>query len=231
MFGTPWSDGVPGLSQLSIPPGGHFVHEFAATQYGSFWYHSHFHGQIEDGLYGPIIIHPRSQDPKPFHLISSDPDAIAGMIEAERNVKPLAIADFNHFTSQEKWNIALASGVEDSCYDSILFNGKGHVQCLPSAEVSANLSDDQKAFLKMGNVTAMTDKSYVSSSPSYPLISTDASLIDACLLRRSLHWVTRTRLISLPFPLEPFPAARKPKAQLKSSRHNSRRFPLISGLQ
>lgn len=161
MMNTPWSDGVPGLSQRAIAPGCHFIHEFAATQYGSFWYHSHFHGQIEDGLYGPIIIHPRPQDPKPFHLISADPLAIAAMIEAERTVKPLAITDFNHFTSQEKWNIALASGVEDSCYDSILFNGKGRVQCLPSAEVAANLSDDQKTFLALGNATSMTDKSYV----------------------------------------------------------------------
>ncbi|KAL7783644.1 multicopper oxidase [Trichoderma ceciliae] len=159
MLGTPWSDGVPGLSQRAIPPGGHFIHEFAASQYGSYWYHSHFHGQIEDGLYGPIIIHPRPQDPKPFHLISSNPVAVAAMIEAERNVKTLMIADLNHFTSEEKWNIALASGIEDSCYDSIVFNGKGRVQCLPSAEVSANLSDDQKAFLELGKETAMTDKS------------------------------------------------------------------------
>lgn len=159
MLGTPWSDGVPGLSQRSIPSGGHFVHEFSASEYGSFWYHSHFHGQIEDGLYGPLIIHPSSKNQKPFHLISSDPAAIAAMIKAERNVKPIAIADLNHFTSEEKWSIALASGVEDSCYDSILFNGKGSVQCLPAAEVAANLSDDQKAYLALGNATSMTDKS------------------------------------------------------------------------
>ncbi|KAL7918087.1 Cupredoxin [Trichoderma austrokoningii] len=159
MLGTPWSDGVPGLSQRAIPPGGHFVHEFSASQYGSYWYHSHFHGQIEDGLYGPLIIHPSPESQKPFHLISSDPADIAAMEKAERNVKPIAIADLNHFTSEEKWNIALASGVEDSCYDSILFNGKGSVQCLPAAEVAANLSDDQKAYLALGNATSMTDKS------------------------------------------------------------------------
>ncbi|KAL6695462.1 Cupredoxin [Trichoderma pleuroticola] len=206
MFGTPWSDGVPGLSQLSIPPGGHFVHEFAATQYGSFWYHSHFHGQIEDGLYGPIIIHPRPQDPKPFHLISSDPNAIAAMVEAERNVKPLTIADFNHFTSQEKWNIALASGVEDSCYDSILFNGKGHVQCLPSAEVSANLSDDQKAFLAMGNVTAMTDKSCLPAAALAALGNPDqanltaipAGAFSGCKETKGATEVIQAQLSSLP---------------------------------
>ncbi|OTA03693.1 Multicopper oxidase [Trichoderma parareesei] len=164
MMNTPWSDGVPGLSQRAIAPGCRFIYEFAATQYGSFWYHSHFHGQIEDGLYGPIVIHPRPQDPKPFQLISADPLNVAAMIEAERSVKPLAIVDFNHFTSQEKWDMALASGVEDSCYDSVLFNGKGRVQCLASAEVAANLSDDQKTFLALGNVTSMTDKSCLPAS-------------------------------------------------------------------
>ncbi|PTB37361.1 multicopper oxidase [Trichoderma asperellum CBS 433.97] len=159
MLGTPWSDGVPGLSQRAIPPGGHFVYQFSASQYGSYWYHSHFHGQIEDGLYGPVIIHPLPESQKPFHLISSDPVAIAAMVRAERNVKPVAIADLNHFTSEEKWNMALASGIEDSCYDSILFNGKGRVQCLAAAEVAANLSDEQKAYLALGNATSMTDKS------------------------------------------------------------------------
>lgn len=138
MLGTPWSDGVPRLSQRAIPPGGHFVHEFTASQYGSYWYHSHFHGQIEDGLYGPVIIHSLPRNQKPFYLISSDPAAVAAMIEAERNIKPVAIADLNHFTSEEKWNMASASGIEDSCYDSILFNGKGRVQCLSAAEVAAN---------------------------------------------------------------------------------------------
>ncbi|KAL7952467.1 Cupredoxin [Trichoderma compactum] len=195
MFGTPWSDGVPGLSQLSIPPGGHFVHEFAATPMA-----------IKDGLYSPIIVHPRPQDPKLFHLISSDPKAIAAMVDAERNVKPIAIADFNHFTSQEKWNIALASGVGDSCYDYILFNGKGHVQCLPSAEVSANLSDDQKAFLAMGNVTVMTDKSCLPPAALAALGNPDQANITAipagafsgCKETKGATEVIQAQLSSLP---------------------------------
>ena len=36
--GTPWSDGVPGLSQKPIAPGGSFLYKWTATQYGTYWY-------------------------------------------------------------------------------------------------------------------------------------------------------------------------------------------------
>ncbi|KAJ6002421.1 hypothetical protein N7451_004968 [Penicillium sp. IBT 35674x] len=54
--GTPWSDGVPGVSQRQILPGKQFVSQFTVQQHGAYWYHSHTSGQIMDGLYGPIYI-------------------------------------------------------------------------------------------------------------------------------------------------------------------------------
>ncbi|MAD81501.1 MAG: hypothetical protein CL912_00925 [Deltaproteobacteria bacterium] len=50
------TDGVPGLTQTGIPPGETFVYKWTATQYGTYWYHGHYRGQLEDGLYGPIEI-------------------------------------------------------------------------------------------------------------------------------------------------------------------------------
>lgn len=158
MKGTPWSDGVPGVTQRPILPGKSFTHRFDATQYGSFWYHSHFLGQIEDGLYGPVVIHPREDQPKPFTMITDDQNTLLAMDEAERHVFPLVISDFVHLTSQEKWDMALAAGVEDSCYDSILFNGKGRVSCLPEQEITANLNPLQKLYLSMVPGSAFTDK-------------------------------------------------------------------------
>lgn len=49
-------DGVPGLTQTGIPPGESFVYKWTATQYGTYWYHGHYRGQLEDGLYGAINI-------------------------------------------------------------------------------------------------------------------------------------------------------------------------------
>lgn len=158
MYGTPWSDGVPGVTQRPIPPGDSFTYQFLATQHGSYWYHSHYRGQIEDGLYGPIVIHPLKGLPKPFSKISKDAAAVREMDKAEKKVVPLVISDLSHLTSDEKWNMALEVGFEDSCYDSILFNGKGSIECLPEDEMTAHLSDVQKGYLALAPGSSITDK-------------------------------------------------------------------------
>ncbi|KAF4438352.1 hypothetical protein F53441_12820, partial [Fusarium austroafricanum] len=140
MKGTPWTDGVPGVTQHPIKPGCSFTYKFHATQYGSFWYHSHFRGQIEDGLYGAIVIHPRPYEPNPFHMIAEDEETLHAIEKAVKHVKPVVIADFVHLASSDKWDMTVASRIEDSCYDSILFNGKGRVECLPKDVVDANLN-------------------------------------------------------------------------------------------
>ncbi|KAH7148377.1 multicopper oxidase-domain-containing protein [Dactylonectria macrodidyma] len=164
MLGTPWSDGVPGVTQQPIEPDASFTYKFKATQYGSYWYHAHFRGQIEDGFYGPIVIHPRRGDPDPFHLISEDINVRRAMKEAERNVVPLVIADFTHLTSDAKWDMTLAAGVEDSCYDSILFNGKGSVTCLPEDEITPLLNDQQKGLLALVPGASVSDKACLPAS-------------------------------------------------------------------
>ena len=52
-------DGMPGISQDLIPPGGKFVYEFTLEQNGTFFYHSHMAMQEMMGLIGLFIIHPR----------------------------------------------------------------------------------------------------------------------------------------------------------------------------
>jgi len=58
-------DGVPGLSQDAVPPGGDFTYEFVATNPGTRWYHSHVdsNAQLELGLYGAFIVEPRAPEP------------------------------------------------------------------------------------------------------------------------------------------------------------------------
>ena len=34
-------DGVPGLTQSAVPPGGRFTYDFAVKDAGTFWYHPH----------------------------------------------------------------------------------------------------------------------------------------------------------------------------------------------
>ena len=56
MRGTPWSDGVPGLTQKPIEPGQSYVYRFKAYPPGTYWYHSHTRTTLLDGLYGPLHI-------------------------------------------------------------------------------------------------------------------------------------------------------------------------------
>lgn len=51
-------DGVPGLTQEAIPPGGSFDYDFRLPDAGTFWYHSHNRSfeQVARGLLGPLII-------------------------------------------------------------------------------------------------------------------------------------------------------------------------------
>ncbi|KAH8731692.1 iron transport multicopper oxidase FET3 precursor [Phaeosphaeriaceae sp. PMI808] len=55
--GTTHMDGPVGVTQCRITPGNSFTYNFTVDQPGTYWYHSHEHGQYPDGLRGPLIVH------------------------------------------------------------------------------------------------------------------------------------------------------------------------------
>ncbi|KAM0798798.1 iron transport multicopper oxidase FET3 precursor [Usnea florida] len=55
--GTSDMDGVTGVTQCPIQPGGSFTYNFTVDQPGTYWYHSHEVAQYPDGLRGPLIVH------------------------------------------------------------------------------------------------------------------------------------------------------------------------------
>ncbi|KAJ2893586.1 iron transport multicopper oxidase fet3 [Zalerion maritima] len=57
MKGYNHMDGPSMVTQCDIPPGSSFKYNFTIQQAGTYWYHSHTHGQYPDGLRGPLIIH------------------------------------------------------------------------------------------------------------------------------------------------------------------------------
>jgi FtsP/CotA-like multicopper oxidase with cupredoxin domain len=61
-------DGVPGITQKPVPPGGTFIYEFEARPAGTRWYHTHFndHRQLDLGLVAPLIIEPAGVEPFGF---------------------------------------------------------------------------------------------------------------------------------------------------------------------
>uniref|UniRef100_A0A0D2ZVH2 L-ascorbate oxidase n=1 Tax=Brassica oleracea var. oleracea TaxID=109376 RepID=A0A0D2ZVH2_BRAOL len=65
-IGTPWFDGVEGVTQCPILPGEVFTYQFVVDRPGTYMYHSHYGMQRESGLIGMIRVSPPSTEPEPF---------------------------------------------------------------------------------------------------------------------------------------------------------------------
>lgn len=54
------ADGVAGVTQDAIPPGGDYTYRFVAQDVGTYWYHSHqvSHEQVLGGLFGVLVVKP-----------------------------------------------------------------------------------------------------------------------------------------------------------------------------
>ncbi|CAK7221782.1 hypothetical protein SBRCBS47491_004645 [Sporothrix bragantina] len=190
MEGTNWSDGVPGLTQRQILPGNSFLYQWKATQYGSYWYHAHERGQMDDGLLGPMIIRPKANRERPFSKIANNTEQLKAMLAAEKISRPIVLSDFRHVTSTDGWAIELAAGIETPCYDSVLINGKGRVDCWSAAKRKALVTPAQQTMLKLGNETLLTAKGCLSANiignvladPSLPknLSSVPPGIFDVC---------------------------------------------------
>jgi FtsP/CotA-like multicopper oxidase with cupredoxin domain len=54
------NDGMPGISQDPVKPGGRYIYEFDIRQTGTYFYHSHMAMQEMMGMLGGFIMHPRT---------------------------------------------------------------------------------------------------------------------------------------------------------------------------
>lgn len=106
-------DGVPGVSQCPIPPGGSFTYTFQADQFGTSWYHSHYSAQYNDGLYGPMIIHGPVQEE----------------ITYDYDLGPIMLADYSHTSYYESLRLMFQFPPMFANVDNNLINGKGVYDC------------------------------------------------------------------------------------------------------
>jgi FtsP/CotA-like multicopper oxidase with cupredoxin domain len=55
-------DGVPGVTQDAVPPGGTYTYDFVVKDPGTYWYHTHQNAvdQLSRGLFGALVVEPRS---------------------------------------------------------------------------------------------------------------------------------------------------------------------------
>jgi FtsP/CotA-like multicopper oxidase with cupredoxin domain len=56
-------DGVAGVTQNAVEPGGRYVYRFRPEQVGTFWYHTHQDASqgVKQGLFGALVIDPRKR--------------------------------------------------------------------------------------------------------------------------------------------------------------------------
>ncbi|KAI9730630.1 MAG: hypothetical protein M1818_008112 [Claussenomyces sp. TS43310] len=135
---TPYMDGVPGVTQLSIPGGGNFTYRFSTTdQYGFYWYHSHFRAYYDDALRGPLMIHPSPSRARPFESLAKNESEMATLRQVERQAKNLLLNDWTHQLSDTIYSDYMTTGAFPFCVDSILANGVGRVECLPESLLAA----------------------------------------------------------------------------------------------
>jgi FtsP/CotA-like multicopper oxidase with cupredoxin domain len=159
---TPWSDGVPGLSQKAIQPGDTYTYRWIGDEAGTYFYHAHYKGQMMDGLYGAIIIQPPDDTDRPFASINSAD--IEAMKSAEASLEPIIVSDWNQFTFSELFEIEKSANIDIACIDSIVLNGMGSNYCYDTAFLTANANPRTPQLL---NGTSLTAKGCI--PPSNPI--------------------------------------------------------------
>ncbi|KAK4979554.1 hypothetical protein LTR28_003965 [Elasticomyces elasticus] len=136
--GTPEMDGVPGVSQFPIAPGGNFTYKFSVgNEYGFYWYHSHFRAYYNDAVRGPLMIHPSPSRTRPFESLASSGAEKNMLLQAERNASSVLLNDWTHSVSDAVYAQYFETGAYPFCVDSLLANGYGRVQCLPESILQA----------------------------------------------------------------------------------------------
>lgn len=151
---VPWKmDGVEGVTQKPIPPGGVFHYIFTLHQFGTYWYHAHSELQEQEGLYGGIIIAPLKQHfdySRSFVVVLSDwnntkPEQVYANLKKEGDfysiympMQPSLMQFFHDYgsakTPQAKTKILNAYkmmqtmrmsiyDISDVAYDALLLNG------------------------------------------------------------------------------------------------------------
>lgn len=156
---VPWRmDGVEHVTQEPIAPQGEFTYHFKLKQSGTYWYHAHADLQEQQGLYGAIIIDPKTPSAyhydKDFPIVLSDwsnenPDSIYRHLKQDGDyyspLMPLQpsvqqfFKDLSGKTKAEKagiwkayWDMEIMRmsvyDLSDVHYDAFLLNGKTNQQ-------------------------------------------------------------------------------------------------------
>ena len=159
-------DGVPGLTQDAVPPGGSFVYEFIATNPGTRWYHSHQDAEVQGplGLYGPMIVEPRAPEP-----VQYDREYTYVLSEWALALTPaVAVGEASLPTSGPG-----APHAKQLDFDLFLMNGKAHDSIAPLL-----LKQGERVRIRLINAGQLVHTIH-SHGHSFKIVATDGNLVPA----------------------------------------------------
>ena len=123
-----YMDGVPEITQYPLAPGQSVFMEYPLRQTGSYWYHSHYALQEQQGLRGPLIIEEKRPDhdyDKDITVFMTDwlDQSPYGIIPQIRNERTQTTAVQTPVAGGEPFPGAKPFGI-DVNYPGYLMNGK-----------------------------------------------------------------------------------------------------------
>ena len=178
--GTNYYDGANNINQCEIPSNRSFTYEFKVdeSQYGTYWYHSHFGTQYADGVLGPVVIHSPKENELVGHLYDQD--------------LVVLISDYYHDVAKNYLDDYLASNNENDepTPDNGLIQGSNvfnkpqdyyrSTQFIQdhSANHMFNLKPDTKYRLRIINSGFFADIDYSIDQHPLTIIEADGTLVD-----------------------------------------------------
>jgi FtsP/CotA-like multicopper oxidase with cupredoxin domain len=155
-------DGVPGLTQAAVPPGGTFTYEFTASNVGTRWYHSHQDAELQGplGLYGPLIVEPRTPEPARY-----DREYTYTLSEWDLDLTP-AVATGEASLPRSGAGVPLSKQLD---YDLFLLNGHAHESIPPIA-----VAQGERVRLRLINAGNLLHTMH-SHGHSFRIVATDGN--------------------------------------------------------
>ncbi|WQF85575.1 Putative multicopper oxidase, second cupredoxin domain, multicopper oxidase, copper-binding protein [Colletotrichum destructivum] len=132
--GTGLMDGVSGITQCPIVPGGSFTYRWRASTYGSTWYHGHHALQYGGGLWGPLIIY------GPSH------------VKYDFDLGPVTLSDYYHYPYEKVAQDAISTSTDPNVYapksNNHLINGMNNFNCSLAPADKTCTPDAERASLR-----------------------------------------------------------------------------------
>ncbi|KAF5092265.1 hypothetical protein D0Z03_002951 [Geotrichum reessii] len=146
---TPWSDGMPGVTQYPILSGGTYAYIFQfKNQHGAFWYHAHYRAYSQDGIMGPIHVIPADDVDRPYAQIDgATQEDVKALLELEKNPTNLMVFDMYDRVSDDIVLRLMHKEVPPMCAQSTLINGKGRITCNKAEDITSAAKTRGDTFL------------------------------------------------------------------------------------